>query len=93
MAVKPVDMRRSFDGSCATITEALGSSPLSGDVYLFRVKGADRTKANVWNCNGPAIWCKRLDNGRYRWPTRHSAAIELTEHALVVSRTFSSRRV
>jgi hypothetical protein len=26
MAVKPVDMRRSFDGLCATITEALGGA-------------------------------------------------------------------
>ncbi len=51
MVVKPVDMRRSFDGLCATITEALGSSPLSGDWYLFRGKRADRIKAIIWDRN------------------------------------------
>jgi len=48
MAVKPIDMRRSFDGLCATITEALGGDPLSGDVFLFRGKRADRIKAIAW---------------------------------------------
>jgi transposase len=42
MAVKPVDMRRSFDGLFVTFTEALGGDPLSGDVFLFRGKRADR---------------------------------------------------
>jgi transposase len=64
MAVKPVDMRRSFDGLCATITEALGGSPLSGDLYLFRGKRADRIKAIIWDRNGLAIWYKRLKRGK-----------------------------
>jgi transposase len=55
MAVKPVDMRRSFDGLCATITEALGGDPLSGDVFLFRGKRADRIKAIAWDRTGLAI--------------------------------------
>jgi transposase len=82
MAVKPVDMRRSFDGLCATITEALGSSALSGDLYLFRGKRADRIKAMIWDRNGLAIWYKRLERGKYRWPTRECASIELTAHEL-----------
>ena len=82
MAVKPVDMRRSFDGLCATITEALGSNRLSGDVYLFRGKRADRIKAISWDRTGLAIWYKRLERGKYKWPTRECASIELTEHEL-----------
>lgn len=82
MAVKPVDMRRSFDGLCATITEALGSSPLSGDVYLFRGKRAYRINANAWDRTGLVIWYKRLEKGKYKWPTRECAAIELTAHEL-----------
>jgi transposase len=82
MAVKPVDMRRSFDGLCATITEALGSNPLSGDLYLFRGKRADRIKAMIWDRNGLAIWYKRLERGKYKWPSRECTSIELTAHEL-----------
>jgi transposase len=82
MAVKPVDMRRSFDGLCATIIEALGGNPLSGDVYLFRGKRADRVKAIAWDRTGLAIWYKRLERGKYKWPTRECASIELTTHEL-----------
>jgi transposase len=55
MAVKPVDMRRSFDGLCPKITEALGGDPLSGDVFLFRDKWAGRIKAIVWDRTGLPI--------------------------------------
>jgi len=82
MAVKPVDMRRSFDGLCATITEVLGSSALSGDVYLFRGKRADRIKAMIWDRNGLAIWYKRLERGKFKWPSRDAASIEISEHEL-----------
>ncbi len=81
MAVKPVDMRRSFDGLCATITEALHGNPMSRDVFLFRGKRADRIKAIAWDRTGLAIWYKRLEAGKYKWPTRDCASIEL-QHSL-----------
>ena len=84
MAVEPVDMRRSFDGLCATISEALGSNPLSGDLFLFRGKRADRIKAIIWDRNGLAIWYKRLECGKYRWPNREAVSIELSEHELTL---------
>ena len=84
MAVKPVNMRRSFDGLCATITEALGSNPLSGHLFLFRGKRADRIKALIWDRNGLAIWYKRLERGKYKWPSREAASVELTEHELAL---------
>ena len=84
MAVKPIDMRRSFDGLSATIAEALGSNPLSGDLYLFRGRRADRIKAIAWDRTGLAIWYKRLEKGKYKWPTRECASIELTEQELAL---------
>jgi transposase len=82
MAVKAVDMRRSFDGLCTTITEGLGSKPLSGDLFLFRGRRADRIKGSIWDRNGLAIWYKRLERGTYKWPSRESASIELSEQEL-----------
>ncbi len=84
MAVKPVDMRRSFDGLCATIAEALGSNLLSGDLYLFGGRRADRIKAIAWDRTGLAIWYKRLEKGKYKWPTRECASIELRAHELAL---------
>ncbi len=42
MAVAPVDMRRSFSGLCAIITETLGANPIGGDPFLFRGKRRSR---------------------------------------------------
>ncbi len=84
MAVMPVDMRRSFSGLCAIIAETLGANPLGGDLFMFRGKRSDRVKAIVWDRTGLAIWYKRFERGKYKWPSPDAAAIELTEHELAL---------
>ena len=79
MAVAPVDMRRSFSGLCAIIAETLGSNPIGGDLFLFRGKRSDRVKAIVWDRTGLAIWYKRLERGKYKWPSPDADSMELTE--------------
>lgn len=34
MAVAPVDMRRSFSGLCAVVSDTLGANPIDGDPFL-----------------------------------------------------------
>jgi transposase len=82
MAVAPVDMRRSFDGLAAAVMEVLRANPLEGHLFLFRGRRADRIKALVWDRNGFVVWYKRLEKGKYKWPTRECASIELTAHEL-----------
>ena len=84
MGVAPVDMRRSFDGLCATVTDVLASNPLEGHLFLFRGKRADRVKALYWDRNGLAIWYKRLEKGKYKWPTRECASVEISEQELAL---------
>jgi transposase len=84
MAIAPVDMRRSFDGLCATVTEVLGSNPLAGHLFLFRGKRADRVKALYWDRNGLAIWYKRLEKGKYKWPARDVASVEISAQELAL---------
>ena len=84
MAVTPVDMRRSFSGLCAIIAETPGANPLGGDLFLFRGKRSDRVKAMIWDRTGLAIWYKRLERGKYKWPSPDAATIELTEHELAL---------
>ena len=84
MAVTPVDMRRSFSGLCAIITETLGANPVGGDLFLFRGRRSDRVKAMICDRTGLAIWYKRLERGKYKWPSPDAASIELTEHELAL---------
>lgn len=68
LSAEPVDLRRSFDGLASLVREGLRGDPLSGDIFVFRNKAADRIKLLVWEEDGYAIWYKRVEAGRYRFP-------------------------
>jgi transposase len=56
-------MRKSFDGLAGLIRQALGSDPLSGEVFVFRNKTADRVQILTFEGDGLVIWYKRLERG------------------------------
>jgi transposase len=69
LAAQPTDLRKSFDSLAAVVREGLGGDPLSGDIFVFRNKAADRIKLLIWEEDGYAIWYKRLEAGCYRFPS------------------------
>ena len=73
LAAQPTDLRKSFDGLAALVREGLRGDPLSGDIFVFRNKSADRIKLLVWEEDGYAIWYKRLEAGSYRFPAAPEA--------------------
>ena len=68
LAAQPADLRKSFDSLAALVRDGLRGDPLSGDIFVFRNKAADRIKLLVWEEDGYAIWYKRLEKGSYRFP-------------------------
>jgi transposase len=68
LCTTPADLRKSFDGLSALVTQGLGSDPLSGQLFVFRNKAGDRLKILVWEGDGYAIWYKRLEAGTFRFP-------------------------
>jgi transposase len=68
LAAQPADLRKSFDSLAALVRDGLRGDPLSGDIFVFRNKSADRIKLLMWEEDGYAIWYKRLEKGRYRFP-------------------------
>lgn len=82
MAAAPVDMRKSFDGLSAIVMDVLQSNPLDGHLFLFRGKNGDRIKALFWDRNGLCIWYKRLEKGRYKWPQKATASLEISAQDL-----------
>lgn len=77
---EPVDMRLGFDGLFALVRSRLLSDPLSGHLFIFRNRTADRLKVLYWGGHGLCLWCQRLEGGRYHFPTPQpgAASVELT---------------
>jgi transposase len=68
LCAQPTDLRKSFDTLASLVRDALGGDPLSGDIFVFRNKAADKLKLLVWEEDGYAIWYKRLEAGTFRFP-------------------------
>ncbi len=59
--------------------------PLSGHLFIFKNKRADRIKALYWDCDGFAIWYKVLQKGTFRFPDLQnfsSAGLEIDASTL-----------
>lgn len=76
----PTDMRKSFDGLSAVVTQALKRDPLSGDLFLFASKNRKRAKVLMWDGTGLCVYAKRLEQGRFAclWEPESTSVLQLT---------------
>lgn len=76
----PVAMRLGFDGLFHLVRQRLQADPLSGHLFLFRNRTADRLKVLYWGGHGLCLWCQRLEAGRSHFPDAptDAASIELS---------------
>ncbi|MCK5520110.1 MAG: IS66 family insertion sequence element accessory protein TnpB [Candidatus Marinimicrobia bacterium] len=77
-------MRKSFNGLSGLIHRDMGSDSLSGDIYLFVNRRADRIKFMVWDGDGFTIYYKRLEKGSFRLPPLRETRFEITYSDLVL---------
>ena len=83
LAVKPVDMRKSFNGLWSEASEQLKEDPFSGALFVFTNKRRDRVKVLYWDGSGVWICAKRLEKGRFTWPNgSDSRKLSLTGQSL-----------
>ena len=75
IAAEPVDLRKGFDGLAAATREVARSDPLSGHLFVFVNRRANRMKILIWQPTGYLLLYKRLEKGTFRLP-RHPATGE-----------------
>jgi transposase len=90
IALDAVDMRKGFEGLYGLVRDHLGQDPLSGHLFLFTNRTRTRLKALVWDGSGLWVCAKRLEKGRFGWPSdsqgaRRSVVMRPEELAMLVN--------
>jgi transposase len=62
---QPVDMRKSFEGLGLLVDRSYPGTLLSGSLFLFLNRTRTLIKVLYWDCDGFAIWYKRLESGTF----------------------------
>ena len=77
LATQATDLRKSFDSLAEVVRQQLGGDPLSGQLFVFRNKRADRIKLLYWDEDGFVIVYKRLERGSFRFPQAEAGGVEI----------------
>ena len=89
LGVSAVDMRKGFNGLYGLVRDQLGQDPTSGHLFLFTNKDRTRVKVLVWDGSGLWVCAKRLEKGRFRWPTAgeqtHCVTMRAEELAMLLN--------
>lgn len=77
VALEPVDLRGSFNRLHGLVSEQLNADPLSGHLFVFTNRSRNRLKVLYWDGSGLWVCAKRLEQGRFTWPTGEGAGVSL----------------
>jgi len=78
-----VDFRKSINGLTALVESELELPIMSGALFVFCNKNRDKLKLLYWDKTGFALWYKRLDRDKFKWPTKLDVStMNLTEQQL-----------
>lgn len=79
LCVQPVDMRKGFDTLAALVRNDFGCDPLSGHLFVFAGRVADRIKLLYWDRDGWVIIYKRLEQGTFKLPRTLNSEVKAVE--------------
>lgn len=78
LATGHTDMRRGFPGLALQVQETLGRDPFAGDLFIFRGRRGDLIKVIWHDGQGACLFLKRLERGRFIWPTPVDGAVAIS---------------
>jgi len=78
LATGTTDMRLGMPGLALRVQEALGRNPHAGDLYVFRGRRGDLIKVLWHDGLGMSLYAKRLERGRFIWPSPADGVVALS---------------
>jgi transposase len=78
-----VDFRKSINGLSLIVEHELGLDAMNSALYLFVNRAKTKIKILYWDVTGFALWYKRLERNRFKWPSKNSSELlELSNNQL-----------
>jgi len=65
-----VDFRKSINGLSAIVEDELNRDAFTGALFVFCNKAKDKLKILYWDKTGFALWYKRLEKQKFKWPSK-----------------------
>ena len=87
VATAPANLRKSFEGLSNEVRTVLAADPLSGHVFIFLNRTRTQVKLLMFTRGGFTIVHKRLEKGRFTFPSRvtpEATRIEIDAHELAM---------
>ncbi len=84
LAAGVTDMRKGFNGLSALAEKVLKQNPYCGHLFVFRGRRGDLIKVIWFDGQGACLFSKRLEKGRFVWPSATDGKLSLTPAQLAM---------
>jgi transposase len=78
LATGHTDMRKGFDGLAVLVQENLKRDPHAGHLFVFRGRRGGLIKVLWYDGQGFCLFSKRLERGRFIWPSAADGTVTIT---------------
>jgi len=82
IAAGHTDMRRGMRSLALMVQEGLKRDPHAGDLYVFRGRSGSLIKILWHDGVGMSLYAKRLEHGRFIWPSATSGVVSISASQL-----------
>ena len=78
LATGQTDMRKGYQTLALLVQETLKHDPHGGHLFVFRGRGGDLLKILWHDGQGQCLFSKRLERGRFLWPSTADGALTIS---------------
>ena len=82
LALGRTDMRKGMNGLSMLVQDVLGKDVFTGHFFVFRGRQGDLIKILCWDGQGFCLFAKRLERGRFVWPSATDGVAHVTSAQL-----------
>ena len=82
LACGSTDLRKSIDGLAVLVKEGFDLDPFSPSLFVFCNRKRDKLKILQWDHNGFWLHYRRLERGKFNWPTEKTDVVSVSYREL-----------